>query len=102
MQSGLLSATAGLPSRGWTTTQNSRETPMPIRTFLRGQSLDQETVRPLGLAFELVCIALRTGGSDDHVKQAIANKIIDLAKDGERNPDILCERALKSIRGPEA
>jgi hypothetical protein len=38
---------------------------------------------------------------DDHVKQAIADKIIELAKGGERNPDVLCERALKDIRRPE-
>jgi hypothetical protein len=35
------------------------------------------------------------------VKQAIADKIIDLAKSGERNPDLLAERALKDIRQPQ-
>ena len=46
----------------------------------------------------MVCIVLRIGGSDDGVKQAIATKIIDLAKAGERNPDILCDQALKEFR----
>jgi hypothetical protein len=73
---------------------------MPIRPFLNGRHFDQETVRSLGLAFELVCITLRTGGSDDYVKQAIADKIIELAQNGERNPDLLCERALEAIRRP--
>ena len=50
--------------------------------------------------FEIVCITLRIGDCDDGVKQAIATKIIDLAKAGERNPDILCEQALKEIRTP--
>jgi hypothetical protein len=54
----------------------------------------------LGVAFEQVCIALQIGDCDDHVKQAIANKIIELAKTGERNPDLLCECALKDIRQP--
>jgi hypothetical protein len=36
--------------------------------------------------------------ADDDVKQEIARKIIDLAKAGERNPDVLCEQALKDIR----
>jgi hypothetical protein len=53
----------------------------------------------LGVAFEMVCIAVRTEGSDDFVKQAIANKIINLAKAGERNPDILYEQTLSDIRG---
>jgi hypothetical protein len=33
--------------------------------------------------------------------EAIANKIIEIAKTGERNPDLLCEHALKEIRQPE-
>ena len=73
---------------------------MPIRSFLR-EPFDQETVRILGVAFEQVCIGLRTGDCADDVKQAIANKIIELAKSGERNPDLLCEHALTDIRQPE-
>src|SRR5262249_34836821 len=75
--------------------------PMPIRPFLNGEQFDPETVRILGVALEQVCIALRTGDCDDDVKQAIANKIIEHAKTGERNPDLLCERALKGIREPQ-
>lgn len=71
---------------------------MPIGPFLNGTRFDPETRRILGVAFEMTCIALRTEGSDDFVKQAIAAKIIDLAKAGERNPDLLCEQALKDIR----
>jgi hypothetical protein len=48
----------------------------------------------------MVCIALRTGDCDGFVKQATATKIIDLAEAGERNPDTLCEQALKDIRSP--
>jgi hypothetical protein len=72
---------------------------MPIGPFLSGTRFDPETKRILGVAFEMVCVALQTEGSDDFVKQAIAAKIIDLAKAGERNPDLLCEHALKDIRG---
>lgn len=42
-----------------------------------------------------------TGDCDDAVKQKIAAKIINLARAGERNPDLLCERALKDIRGSQ-
>ena len=72
---------------------------MPITPFLNGQKFDAETRRVLGVAFELVCVALRIGDCDDDVKQCIANQIIELASDGERNPDALCERALNLIRG---
>ena len=74
---------------------------MPITQFLDGQRFNPETKRVLSVAFEMTCIALRVEGSDDFVKQAIAAKIIDLAKAGERNPDILCEQALKEIRGSQ-
>ena len=68
---------------------------MPITPYLNGHRIDAEDRRIPGVAFAMVCIALRIGESDDDVKQAIATKIIDLAKAGERNPDILCEQALK-------
>jgi hypothetical protein len=71
---------------------------MPIRSFLNGEKFDEETVRILGVAFAQVCIALRIGDCADDVKQAIANKIIALAKAGGRNPDMLCEQVLKDIR----
>ena len=73
---------------------------MPITPYLNGERFEPETKRVLGVAFEQVCIALRIGASDDDVKQAIANKVIELAKAGERNPDILRERVLEDIRRP--
>jgi hypothetical protein len=71
---------------------------MPIRSLLNGEKFDSETTRVLGVALELVCVALQVGDCADDVKQAIANKIISLAKTGERNPDVLCEQVLKDIR----
>jgi hypothetical protein len=74
---------------------------VPITPFLNGEQFDPETSRILGVALEMTCIALRTGDCDDGVRKAIASKIIELAKAGERNPDILCEAVLKDIRGLE-
>ncbi len=70
---------------------------MPITPFLIGQRFDLETKRVLGVAFDLVCNTLQTEACDDYVKKAIATKIIELAKAGERNSDILCEKALEEI-----
>jgi hypothetical protein len=42
--------------------------------------------------------ALRLVDRDDPVVAMIAKKIIELAKAGERNPDLLCERALSDLR----
>ena len=71
---------------------------MPITPFLNGESFDSETTRVMGVALEMACLALRTGDCADDVQQVIANKIIALAKAGERNPDVLCEQILKDIR----
>ena len=79
---------------------NPRGHCLPISPFLSGQRFDPETKRVLGGCLRNRCIALRAEDSDDFVKHAIATKIIDLAKAGERNPDILCEQALRDIRGP--
>jgi len=74
---------------------------MPIKPFLNGEDFDPETTRVMGVALGMACVALRTGDCADDVKQAIANKIVALAKAGERNPDILCEQVLKDIRTPQ-
>jgi hypothetical protein len=74
---------------------------MPITPFLHGERFDLEGQRVLGIAFEMVCIALRTGDCDEGIKQAIATKLIALAKAGERHPDRLCEEVVKDIRTPQ-
>lgn len=75
---------------------------MSIRSYASDVQLDSDTQRVLGLAMELTCLALRTRDCADDVKRAIAAKIIELAKSGERNPEILAEQALKEICGPRA
>jgi hypothetical protein len=72
---------------------------MPIMPFLNGRQFDPEALRILGLAFDQVCIALQVETSDDDVRQAIANKVIELAK-AEGRPDLLIERVLEDIRRP--
>ena len=73
---------------------------LSVTPYLNGHHFDPETKRVLGVALEMVCLAVRTGDCDDHVKQAIADKLIALAKAGERNPDVLCEQALEEICRP--
>jgi hypothetical protein len=71
---------------------------MPITVYLDGYKPDPETKRVMGVAFEMTRAALRLVDRDDLA--VIAKKIIELAKAGERNPDLLCERALKDLREP--
>jgi hypothetical protein len=71
---------------------------MPITPFLDGQKFDPETKRVMGVAFEMTRAALRLTDRNDPIIEIIAKKIIELAKAGERNADLLCERALKDLR----
>ena len=73
---------------------------MPITVYLDGYKPDPETKRVMGVAFEMTRAALRLEDRDDLAAAIIAKKIIELAMAGERNPDLLCERALKDLREP--
>jgi hypothetical protein len=71
---------------------------MPITPYLDGISFDHETKRVMGVAFEMARTALRRSDSGDPVVAIVARKIIALAKDGEINPDLLCDKALMGLQ----
>ena len=74
------------------------ERPMPIAEFLDGHNPDPETKRVMGIAFEMARVALRLAGRGDLANEIIARRIIELARAGERDPDLLCEGVLKQFR----
>jgi hypothetical protein len=59
--------------------------------------VDPETKRVLGVALEKTRLSL--GLADDFANGIIAKRIVELAKAGERNPDLLCEGAIERLRG---
>jgi hypothetical protein len=71
---------------------------VPTRHYLQGQRFDEETVRLMGIAYEMALVALLQRRREDPLREAAANRIIELAKAGERNPERLCEGALKAIQ----
>ena len=72
---------------------------MPIRAYLNGHRFDAETTRLMGIAFEMALVALqRTEGIVNPTRDSVAQKIIELAKAGERDPERLCEAALQALR----
>jgi hypothetical protein len=70
---------------------------MSITPYLDDFGVDPETKRILGVALEMTRVSL--GLADDFANGIIAKRIIELAEAGERNPDLLCEGALKKLRG---
>jgi hypothetical protein len=71
---------------------------MPITPFLGDTKFDPEAKRVMGVAFEMACVALGLTVRGDLAKSIVAKRIIELAKAGERNPDVLCERAWNDPR----
>jgi hypothetical protein len=76
---------------------------MPIRAYLdSSHKFDGETIRQMGIAFEMALASLRaTPDWNDPIRAAFAQRIIALAKAGERDPELLCDGALRAL-GPAA
>ena len=70
---------------------------MAFASYLGDFDFDVETNRVLDVALEMTRAAL--GLADDFANGIIARRILELARAGERNPDLLCEGALKKLRG---
>jgi hypothetical protein len=71
---------------------------MPITPYLNGQRFDPETKRIMSVAFEMTRVAMRLDSqAADPILAIIANKIIELAKGGERDANELCERTLADL-----
>ena len=69
---------------------------MPITPSLDvDDKFDPETKRVMGVAFETARIALRLADRDDALEALVAKTIIELAKTGERNPDV------RAVRSPQ-
>jgi hypothetical protein len=66
--------------------------------FTRLGGDDDTQAVPLHAAFDCACRSLHEIGQlDNALKEVIAKRIVELARDGERDPDNLCEQALQTL-----
>ena len=73
---------------------------MPIRAILEteyGPVFGPEDVAPLAAAFEAALSKLRLADRKDPMTMTVAKLIIQLAKNGERDPKKLCDGALQIL-----
>jgi hypothetical protein len=71
---------------------------MSITAYLLDDlDVDPETKGVLRVALEKTRVSL--GLADDFADGIIAKRLIELAKTGECNPDLLCQGAIKQLRG---
>ena len=65
-----------------------------ILDLFKSTSFDPETVKVLCDAYDKARASLRDTGQAHIVNEVIASRIIAMAKQGERDPDRLCAKAL--------
>jgi hypothetical protein len=70
---------------------------MSITPYLDRLEVDPETKRVLSAALEMTRVSL--GLIDNFANGIIAKRISEIAETGERDPDLLCESAVKKLRG---
>ena len=79
------------------TNEAKRRASAPITPFLQGQAYDPETVQAMANALVMTCEALGLSDRDDAMTQIVAEKIIELAKRGLKNPTALHLAAIKEF-----
>jgi hypothetical protein len=79
------------------TNEVKRRASAPITPFLSGQAFDPETVEAMANALVMTCEALGLSNRDDAMTQLVAEKIIELAKRGLKNPTALHLAAIKEF-----
>ena len=70
---------------------------MPITRFLNGPVFSPADIVILSTAFEDALRALNLTNRDDPTTEIVAKKIIEIAKQGERDPVRLRERAIQAL-----
>jgi hypothetical protein len=71
---------------------------MPIRKFLKGQVFDPETLAAMSRALTDACQSVGRKVIDNEETRAIAARIVEAARDGERDPEKFKAAALKGLR----
>ena len=68
-----------------------------IIPFLRHEAFEPEVTKAMGSAFERACSNLGTGSQPDVLRELIASRIIELARNGCRSADALYAQTIKSL-----
>ena len=70
---------------------------MTITPYLAHQAFEPETIETMSAAFVAVCEALHLKVGDDPATRIVAQKVIELAQRGIRDPDMLRKMTLKEL-----
>jgi hypothetical protein len=71
---------------------------MPITPYLAHQAFEPEVIETMSAAFVAACEALHLKvGNDDPATRFVAEKVIELAQRGIRDPEVLRTMTLKEL-----
>ncbi len=70
---------------------------MPITSFLARQCFDPEAIEKMSAAFAGACDALHLKVGDDPATRFVAEKVIELAQRGIRDPNLLRKLTLEAF-----
>ena len=73
---------------------------MPIHRLIQNLSFNQDDIDRLSAAYEDALRALHISDRDDPVNQIVAQRIIEGARAGVRDPRELCTMAIKDLMVP--
>ena len=71
---------------------------MPITPFVRGRAFDPELVNAMSAAWPKTCDALGLTERTDPITNLVAEKIIELAERGLRNPSAIHLMAMTELK----
>jgi hypothetical protein len=70
---------------------------MPITPYLAHQAFEPEIIETMSAAFVAACDALHLKVCDDPATRLVAEKVIELAQRGIRDPDVLRTMTLREF-----
>jgi hypothetical protein len=73
---------------------------MTLHRLIQNLAFNQEEVERLAAAYEEALRALHISDRDDPINKVIAQRIIEGARAGERDPNTLCQMAIKDLMIP--
>jgi hypothetical protein len=73
---------------------------MAIYRLLRETSFGQEEIERMAAAYEGALRVLKLRDRNDPITELIAKKIIEIARHGERDATVICDRAIQELGIP--
>ena len=73
---------------------------MIMRRLIQNLAFNQDDIERLAAAYEEALRALHVSDRDDPINKIIAQRIIEAARAGVRDPIVLCKMAVKDLMVP--